>query len=408
MMCLNLLASLGFVALLSLAQTDAALAVATAPPLGTTQTFGILGATTVTNTGNTLVRGDLGLSPGTAVTGFPPGIVVPPGTTHVTDAVALGAQNDATTAYNNLAGQACDFGPFGPTDLAGQTLVPGVYCYSSSVQNTGTVTLNGTASDVWVFRIGSTLTTGPGSSVVGTGSKCNIFWQVGSSATLDTTSTFEGTIIALQSISMNNGVTFNGRALARNGAVTLINDTIDATVCAGVPAPGGVGLFKVFSPSTITVGGVSTLTITLTNTNAADAALTSPFSDNLPAGLVIAGTPNVATTCGGAGAPTATPGGSSVTLPAGRTIPGGSIAIPGFCTLTVDVTAPSGGCFVNTVPVGALQTDGGSNTVSPTAVSLCTTTTAASVPTLNEWGAIIFMLLAGLGSVYYLRKRRRV
>ncbi len=100
---LSLLASLGFVALLALGQPDAALAVATAPPLGTTQTFGILGATTVTNTGNTLVKGDLGLSPGTAVTGFPPGIVVPPGTTHVTDAVALGAQNDdCSTATGEL------------------------------------------------------------------------------------------------------------------------------------------------------------------------------------------------------------------------------------------------------------------------------------------------------------------
>jgi len=132
---LKVVASAGLTTLLLLAQTDAALAVATAPPLGATQSFGVLGGSAVTNTGNSTIRGDLGLSPGTAVTGFPPGIVVPPGTTHVTDAVALGAQNDATTAYNNLAGQACDFGPFGPMDLAGQTLVPGVYCFSSSVQN---------------------------------------------------------------------------------------------------------------------------------------------------------------------------------------------------------------------------------------------------------------------------------
>ena len=184
---LTLVASTGLTALLLLAQTDSALAVATAPPLGTTQSFAVLAGSTVTNTGNTIIKGDLGLSPGTAVTGFPPGIVVPPGTFHVTDAVALGAQNDATIAYNNLAGQACDFGPFGPTDLAGQTLVPGVYCYSSSVQNSGVLTLNGLSTDAWVFRIGSTLTTGPGSSVVGTGSQCNVFWQVSSSATLDTT-----------------------------------------------------------------------------------------------------------------------------------------------------------------------------------------------------------------------------
>src|SRR5512141_678876 len=246
---LSVLASVGFAALFLSAQPDSALAIATAPPLGTAQTFGVLAGSTVTNTGNTIIRGDLGLSPGTSVTGFPPGIVVPPGTTHVTDAVALGAQNAATTAYNDLAGQACDFGPFGPTDLAGQTLVPGVYCYSSSVQNSGVLTLNGLPSDVWVFRIGSTLTTGPGSSVVGTGSTCNVFWQVGSSATLDTTTTFAGTIIALTSISMNNGVTLNGRALARNGGVTLINDAINPTGCPGVPPSGGVGVSKVFSPS---------------------------------------------------------------------------------------------------------------------------------------------------------------
>ena len=390
---LSVLPTMGFAALLLLAQPDSALAIATAPPLGTAQTFGVLAGSTVTNTGNTIIRGDLGLSPGTAVTGFPPGIVVPPGTTHVTDAVALGAQNDATTAYNNLAGQPCDFGPFGPTDLAGQNLVPGVYCYSSSVQNTGTLTLNGLSTDVWVFRIGSTLTTGPGSSVVGTGSTCNIFWQVGSSATLDTTTTFEGTIIALQSISMNNGVTLKGRALARNAAVTLINDSIDATVCAGVPPAGGVGLFKVFSPSPIGLGGVSTLTITFANTNSAAATLTAPFTDNLPVGVVIAGTPNVATTCGGAGVPTAIPGGSAVTLPTGRTIPGGSVTVPGFCTLTVNVTAPVAGNYLNTVPVNALQTDRGNNTAASAAVIAVILAPSTAIPTLSQWGLI---MLAGL------------
>jgi len=206
---------------------------------------------------------------------------------------------------------------------------------------------------------------------------------------------------------MNNGVTLNGRALARNGAVTLINDTIDATACAGVPAPGGVGLFKTFNPSTINAGDVSTLTITFTNTNLAAATLTAPFTDNFPAGLVIAGTPNVATTCGGAGVPTAIPGGSAVTLPTGRTIPGGSVDIPGFCTLTVNVTASIGGSHLNTVPVGTLQTSGGNNTVS-TAVSLSVSTAPAvtAVPTLNEWGMIIFMMLAGGVSIYYLRRQR--
>jgi hypothetical protein len=402
----SLAASVGFAALLSLAPTYSALAAgATAPPLGTTQSFGVLAGSKVTNTGNTIISADLGLSPGTAVTGFPPGIVVPPGTIHVTDAVALGAQNDAATAYNNLAGQGCDFGPFGPTDLAGQTLVPGVYCYSSSVQNSGVLTLNGLPTDVWVFRIGSTLTTGPGSSVVGTGSQCNVFWQVGSSATLDTTTTFAGTIIALTSISVNNGVTLHGRALARNGAVTLINDTIDPSGCAGVAPPGGVGLFKVFSPSTIAAGGVSTLTITLTNTNSTAATLTAPFTDNLPAGLVIAGTPNIATTCGGV--PTAIPGGSAVTLPTG-TIPGGSVATPGVCTLTVNVTAPSAGSLVNSLPTGALQTSGGNSTVSPAVVlSVGTPTTANTpIPTLSQWAMIALMLLLALAGFTALHTRK--
>lgn len=395
----SFVARVGFAALLLVSAP--ALAVATAPPLGTTQSFGVLGASTVTNTGNTIIRGDLGLSPGSSVTGFPPGIVVPPGTTHVADAVALGAQNDATIAYNNLAGQACDFGPFGPTDLAGQTLVPGVYCYSSSVQNSGIVTLNGVATDVWVFKIGSTLTTGPGASVLGTGSKCNIFWQVGSSATLDTTTAFKGTVIALQSITMNNGVILNGKALARNGAVTLINDTVDPSGCAGAP-PGGVGLFKVISPAPVGVGGVSTLTIALTNTNAAVATLTAPFSDNFPAGLVISTPPNVATTCG-VGVPTATAGGSTVTLPTGSTIPGGSIATPGFCTLTVNVTVPNGGCFLNTVPIGALQTSGGNNTASP-AVSLCAIPNAG-IPTLSQWAMIVLALLLAFAGFAAMRRR---
>jgi len=269
------------------------------------------------------------------------------------------------------------------------------------------LTLNGLPTDVWVFKIGSTLTTGPGSSVVGTGSTCNVFWQVGSSATLDTTTTFEGTIIALQSISMNNGVTLNGRALARNGAVTLINDTIIATGCGSVLPSGGVGVSKVFSPSSIAAGGVSTLTVTLANTNAAVATLTAPFTDNLPAGLVIAGTPNVATTCGGTGVPTATPGGSAVTLPAGRTIPGGSVAVPGSCTLTVNVTATFAGSYLNTVPGGALQTSGGNSTVSSAASILIvgTAATTTAIPTLSEWAIIALTLLLALAGFSLIRRR---
>jgi hypothetical protein len=337
--------------------------------------------------------------------------LTPPGTIHAGDALALQAQNDVITAYNALTIQGCDFGPSGPTDLAGQTLVPGVYCYSSTVQNSGVLTLNagGDPNAVWVFKIGSALTTGPGSSVIVTApaQACNVFWQVGSSATLDTTTAFVGNILALTSITMNTGATLDGRALARNGSVTLDTNTTDATVCAGVPPPGGVGLFKVFSPSTINAGDVSTLTITLSNTNAGVATLNADFTDNLPIGVLIAPTPNASTTCGGV--VTAIAGGNAVTLSSGATIPGGTIAIPGFCTLTVDVTAATVGSFLNTLPVGALSTDLGSSPAPPGPGVLLIALGAGGatvIPTLNEWGMIIFMVLAGLMSIYYLRRQK--
>jgi hypothetical protein len=332
---------------------------AIAPSMGAASSFAVLGGSTVTNTGNSVIIGDVGLSPGTSITGFPPGIVVPPGTIHAADTQAGNAQIAALTAYNDLTSQPSDFGPFGPTDLAGANLVPGVYSYSSSVGLTGVLTLNGGPSDVWVFKIGSTLTTGPGSSVVGTGQSCNIFWQVTSSATLDTTTSFKGQIIALQSISLNEGASVRGRLLALNGAVTLINNNVNASLCADI-TPGGVGISKTFTPSTISPAGISTLTITFTNTNASDATLLSPFIDTLPSGLVIANTPNIAYT-GGSGTPTATPGGSTVTLPAGSTIPGGSISTPGVSVLTVDVTSQLINRYINTLGVGDLHTDKGDN-----------------------------------------------
>ena len=206
---------------------------ATAPSLGSAAAFAVLGGSTVTNTGATNITGNLGVNPGTAITGFPPGLVT--GTTHAADAIALQAQTDVTTAYNNLAGQVVDVDLTG-TDLGGLTLAPGVYRFSSSAGLTGALTLNagGNASAVWVFQIGSTLTTASNSSVIVTngGQNCNVFWQVGSSATLGTTTNFIGNIIALTSISLTTGATVSGRALARNGAVTLDTNTVSATVCA--------------------------------------------------------------------------------------------------------------------------------------------------------------------------------
>jgi hypothetical protein len=208
--------------------------------LGTAQSYGVLGASTVTNTGPSVINGDLGVSPGTAVTGFPPGLVN--GTVHAADAAALQAQTDATTAYNVLAGQACGTTITG--DLGGRTLLPGVYCFASSAQLTGALTLDamGNPAAVFVFQVGSTLTTASGSSVVlANGAQaCNVWWQLGSSATLGTTTAFAGTIIALASATLNTGATLAGRAIARTGAVTLDTNTITPSACAGLPpGPGG-------------------------------------------------------------------------------------------------------------------------------------------------------------------------
>jgi hypothetical protein len=206
----------------------------TAPTLGTASSFAVLGGQSVTNTGPTVVNGDLGVSPGTAVTGFPPGTVVN-GTIHAADAVAAQAQADNTAAYNNLAGQPCDVELTGQ-DLGGQTLTTGVYCFASSAQLTGTLTLDaqGDPNAVFVFQIGSTLTTASNSSVVliNGASPCNVFFQVGSSATLGTNTTFEGNILALTSISLNTGASVSARALAQNGSVTLDTNTIGQAGCA--------------------------------------------------------------------------------------------------------------------------------------------------------------------------------
>jgi type VI secretion system secreted protein VgrG len=206
--------------------------------LGNATPFGVLAGSTVTSTGATIVNGDLGLSPGTSVTGFPPGTVN--GTTYVADGVAAGAQADLTTAYNNAAGQAST-GQVGPFLGAGTTLLSGVYTASSSLDVGGRLTLNaqGNPGAVWIFQIGSTLVTDSATSIrlINGAQACNVFWQVGSSATLGTGTSFQGTIMALDSISMTSHDTVQGRALARNDAVTLIDDTITVpTVCTS-PSP---------------------------------------------------------------------------------------------------------------------------------------------------------------------------
>jgi len=336
-----------------------ALSAATAPPLGTEQVYAVLGGSTVTNTGSSVITGNLGVSPGSAITGFPPGIVT--GVTHAADAEALQAQTDTTAAYLNLEGQPCTSDLTGQ-DLGGMTLVPGVYCYSTSAQLTGELRLDaeGVSNAVWVFKAGSTLTTAVNSSVVliNGADPCNVYWQIGSSATLGTTTSFVGSILALTSITLNNGASVSGRVLARNGAVTLDNNIVTVPVCNVPPTSIPPTLSKSFSPDTINAGGVSTLTITLTNANGTPANLSGPLIDNLPPGLtVVAG--SVSTTCIETPVPLAgwfIVDTGKVGLTAEGLIPANS-----SCTVTAQVTAAAAGTYVNSLPAGALQTDHGNN-----------------------------------------------
>jgi len=221
---------LGLAALLAVTLAGTALAAASVN-LGTAKSFAVLAGTTITNTGATTITGDVGLHPGDAATGFT--TVTLHGAQHLGDAVARKAKNALVTAYNDAAGATPVTNV--PTELGGTTLKPGVYA-SDTLGLTGTLTLDG--EGLYIFQAASTLITAPDSKValINGASACNVYWQVGSSATLDTSTSFKGTIMALTSIALNTGATLQGRALARNGAVTMDHNTIDSSACAA-PSP---------------------------------------------------------------------------------------------------------------------------------------------------------------------------
>jgi len=205
-------------------------------PLGAACSFGILGATpVVSSVGPTIVTGDVGISPGASITGFPPGTIT--GAFHAADSIAATAQGDLTTAFNNAAGAAG--GAVLPADIGGLTLPAGVYKTTSaqpSLGITGILTLDGGGNPnaTWIFQIVSTLTTASTNSqvnLINSAAAHNVFWEVGSSATLGTSTTFAGTIMAQDSITLTTGATLNGRALARTGAVALDSNPVNVPPC---------------------------------------------------------------------------------------------------------------------------------------------------------------------------------
>ena len=322
--------------------------------LGSDVTYTVLAGSTVTNTGPTVIFGNLGVSPGTAVTGFPPGAVTGGGALHEADGSAGQAQTDLTTAYFSAERQPATATVSG--DLGGRTLTSGVYKSTSSLGITGTLTLSGPG--FFIFQIGSTLTTASGSQVVliGGARAANIFWQVGSSATLGTTSTFAGTILAQASITLTTGAVLDGRALARSGAVTLDHNT-------GVnPGPE------------ITGGTIPVLSVSCP---VGAAQVGEPYSSSL---IASGGTPPYTYSTVGS-------------LPPGLTLNASTGSIIG--------TATGGAAtFVATV------VDSGGPPA--TATNTCTITNAASssqdVPTLSTWGLCLLALALVTYAIGFRRK----
>lgn len=259
--------------------------------LGTAGPYSVLAGSTVTNTGPTVLWGELGVSPGNAITGFPPGTAG--GAIHAGDAGAASAQSSSTTAYLDAEGRAPTGTSLGSV-MAGGTFLAGVYAASSSLDVSGAVTLDGEGDPnaVFIFQVAASLTTASSTSIVLTGNAqaCNVFWQVGGSATLGTTTAFAGTVLALTSISVSTGSTVAGRALARNGAVTLDDDVFTDPSCTSTPTTTAV------TATPATAGGSTTLSATVVAPGAAAPTGTVTFTaDGTVVGTAPVGPGGVAT-----------------------------------------------------------------------------------------------------------------
>lgn len=333
-----------------------------APSLGTASQFALLGNSAVTGSAGTgtVVNGSVGSFPTGSISNFPPSTVTPGFTLHTTaNATVQQAQADARAAYTLLAAQ-------GGTPIAGDnlntTLGPGVYSLGAGLLPASTtLTLNG--AGIFIFNVATTLTTGVSSAILGTANPCNVYWRIGTSATLNGTS-FMGTVLADASITLGSG-SVTGRLLSGLGATGASTLSVGGNTVGGCSAPQvAPSVTKVFSPASMISGATSRLTISINNLNGASSSTTAVFTDTLPAGVLVAATPGAATTCGGA--VSATAGGSTVSLAAGSTLPSG------ICTIDVNVTSAVVGNHLNTIPAGALQTSAGNNAAPATATLIVT------------------------------------
>jgi hypothetical protein len=405
MMCTRSLA-----AGITLAALLCAPSLASGQSLGAAQNFAVVGGSQVTAAVGSFpsqIAGDVGVSPGVAITGFPPalgGAVVLPFILHTpNDGPSVAAQAAVTTLFTSLSTAGGVATPI-PAQLAGQVLLPGVYSLgAANLASGGLLTLSGNGT--YIFRVSSSLTTISTSNILLTNGAqaCNVWWQVGSSATLGGT-TFAGNVVALTGAnSMGPDAILEGRLLTTTpGGVTLAgNNTINAAFCAALPPPGPVGVTKTFTPAANGPGGVSTLTMTLTNANASAATLTASLLDTLPPGVVVAANPSASTTCGG-GVVTATAGGNSIRLSTGSTIPGGA---PGSCTVLVNVTSATAGTYTNVIGANYLWTTNGNN-VAPAYATLVITPVVPPVPTLSEWAMIMLAVLLSLAGFAAIRRKQ--
>jgi len=368
-----------------------------APNLGTAAQFALLGNSGVTGSSGsgTDVSGSVGSFPTGSISNFPPSeVVAGTGTLHTTaNATVELAQTHARAAYAELEAQ-------GGTPVAGDSLnatfTSGVYSLGAAdLPASTTLVLNGPG--IFVFNVASTLTMNESSAVIGTANPCNVYWRVGTSATLNGTS-FMGTVLADASITVSSASVVTGRLLSGMGATGATTLAVGGGTVGGCSAALVVPtIAKAFNPISILPGATSQLTITINNPNPASSSLTAVFTDTLPAGVTVAATPAVSTTCGGAASATA--GGTTVSLASSSVIPAGS------CTIQVNVTATVPGSYVNTLPVGALQTSAGNNAVaaSSTLAVTCPVITLAPATIPNGLVGTPFSqtLTAGGGTAPY-------